>query len=75
MHLFVSKPERKPPLINRGYYSRVTAVRRVLDDFLHAGNADGSARPKQVISLGAGFDTLYFNYEMVRFPSKCNTAC
>ncbi|ELR13277.1 leucine carboxyl methyl transferase [Acanthamoeba castellanii str. Neff] len=41
----------------RGYYTRVAAIHNVLRQFLAAG---GSDTPKQVVCLGAGFDTTYF---------------
>lgn len=45
---------RRSPLINRGYYIRMKAIEDVLHSFVKtSGN-------KQIISLGAGFDTLYF---------------
>jgi len=43
-----------PPLINRGYYARVSAIRAALQHFL--SNLGGT----QIVSLGAGFDTTYF---------------
>lgn len=50
---------RRSPLINRGYYVRMKAVEDVLQSFLT------TVGKKQVVSLGAGFDTLYFRlYEM-----------
>lgn len=45
-----------------GYYSRVAALRELLFQFLEAGGRDS---PKQIISLGAGFDTTWFHL-MVR---------
>lgn len=48
---------RKPPLINRGYWSRVSAIRRIVTAFL---SATASCK-KQVVVLGAGYDTLYFH--------------
>jgi tRNA wybutosine-synthesizing protein 4 len=63
VHFFTSSAsewsERKPPLINRGYYSRVTAVRSTLESFVRLSGA--AAAPVQVVTLGAGYDTLYFN--------------
>lgn len=53
---FVRRPVKRAPIINRGYYSRVTAMRSFLDSFLAAE----SEKPKQVISLGCGFDTTFF---------------
>ncbi|XP_038154393.1 tRNA wybutosine-synthesizing protein 4 [Cyprinodon tularosa] len=54
---FVCKVGRRAPLINRGYYVRWKALDHCVRRFLHV-TAD---RPKkQVLSLGAGFDSLYF---------------
>eukprot|EP00976_Prorocentrum_cordatum_P042684 865940-Prorocentrum_minimum.AAC.1 len=41
---------------SRGYFSRVAAMRTFLDAFLAAE----SEKPKQVVSLGCGFDTTFF---------------
>ena len=43
-----------PPLINRGYYARVSAIRGLLKSFFSTHNG------AQVVSLGAGFDSTYF---------------
>lgn len=67
VHFFVRNDsswaaERKAPLINRGYYSRVAAVRMTLRSFLHSTYSPecvNSVR-RQVVVLGAGFDTLFF---------------
>ena len=47
---------RRLPLMNRGTYVRTTAIDRIVETFLDAGD---SGR-KQIISLGAGSDTRYF---------------
>lgn len=100
VHLFVRRPARRAPLINRGetpagsragrrwisalpplppppplfqpcrprppahpagYYSRYAALRTLLFQFLAAGaDAPGGPPPKQVLSLGAGYDTAFF---------------
>lgn len=62
--------KRYPPLINRGYYARVFAVRRMMDAFLSTplpGDGDddavgdgGDEKKRQVVSIGAGFDTTFF---------------
>eukprot|EP01126_Amoeba_proteus_P038802 TRINITY_DN4060_c0_g1_i1.p1 TRINITY_DN4060_c0_g1~~TRINITY_DN4060_c0_g1_i1.p1 ORF type:complete len:301 (+),score=43.47 TRINITY_DN4060_c0_g1_i1:113-1015(+) len=61
---------RKPPLISRGYHTRVFAIRALVDQFLAAGGS-------QIVNLGAGFDTIYFrlkqsgvaiNYYELDFP-------
>ncbi|KAL6783840.1 hypothetical protein ACKKBG_A03735 [Auxenochlorella protothecoides x Auxenochlorella symbiontica] len=56
VHHFVKAPVRRAPLINRGYYARQASLRQLVTRFLaclHPG-------PVQVVSLGAGFDTLYW---------------
>lgn len=53
---FVRRAERKSPEIHRGYYGRVKAVRMIVDNFL-AAHEDKST---QIINLGCGFDTLYW---------------
>lgn len=55
---FVRRPSRRSPLINRGYYSRVAALRQLLQSFLAMG--EGGASAMQILSLGAGFDTTFF---------------
>ncbi|KAK3108722.1 hypothetical protein FSP39_014162 [Pinctada imbricata] len=52
---FVSKLTRRAPLIHRGYYIRAKAIDHILRKFLSE-----TAEPKQIISLGAGFDSAYF---------------
>eukprot|EP00946_MAST-07B_sp_MAST-7B-sp1_P004446 g4446.t1 len=48
---------RRAPLINRGYFARTAAVDTLVLNFLSAGG-DGAA--KQIVTLGAGNDTLFF---------------
>ena len=47
------RKNRKPPLINRGHFARVAAVDCVIRRFIERGG-------KQVVVLGAGYDTTYF---------------
>ncbi|XP_076857570.1 tRNA wybutosine-synthesizing protein 4 isoform X2 [Brachyhypopomus gauderio] len=54
---FVCKASRRAPLINRGYYVRWKAVDHCVKQFLHV--TETCAR-RQILSLGAGFDSLYF---------------
>jgi len=55
VELFVRRAEKRPPLINRGYFARHTAIEALLRKFLAA------AGPRaQVLSLGAGYDTAWF---------------
>ncbi|XP_075886943.1 tRNA wybutosine-synthesizing protein 4 [Nelusetta ayraudi] len=53
----VGKGSRRTPLINRGYYVRWRAVDDCLRNFLRV--TSGCPR-RQILSLGAGFDSLYF---------------
>ncbi|KAK4134139.1 S-adenosyl-L-methionine-dependent methyltransferase, partial [Trichocladium antarcticum] len=56
--LFVQAPPgpstRRLPIINRGTYTRTTAIDTLVDRFLATTDPD---RPRQIISLGAGTDT------------------
>eukprot|EP00924_Labyrinthula_sp_SR-Ha-C_P016902 maker-scaffold_6-snap-gene-18.48-mRNA-1 protein AED:0.02 eAED:0.02 QI:44/1/1/1/1/1/3/106/365 len=54
-----SKPVRRSPLINRGYFARVQARNDVIDNFL--STCRNNSLPSQIIALGGGCDTLYFN--------------
>lgn len=68
-------------MINRGYWARVHRVRLTVEDFLRTEDEN-----KQIISLGAGFDTAYwqlksdfpeakFNYIEVDFEDVCCQKC
>ena len=51
--------QKRPPLINRGYFARHTAIEALLRKFLAA------AGPRaQVLSLGAGYDTAWFQLKV-----------
>lgn len=53
--------EHKPPEMSRGYFARVSAMRSVIHRFLEKyKQANGESRC-QIVNLGAGYDTLYFN--------------
>lgn len=54
---FVCKVSRRAPLINRGYYVRWRAVEHCIRRFLHITE---NCSKRQILSLGAGFDSLYF---------------
>jgi len=49
------KAQRMPPIINRGYYTRVASFRTLIDQFLNSGD-----KQKQIVSFGAGFDTNFW---------------
>lgn len=50
------KAPRRAPLINRGYYIRHKAVDTILTSFI----STNPGALKQIVSLGAGFDTAFF---------------
>lgn len=54
---FVCKVARRAPLINRGYYVRWRAVDHCVRRFLEI---TAHCPKRQILSLGAGFDSLYF---------------
>ncbi|XP_049754317.1 tRNA wybutosine-synthesizing protein 4 [Elephas maximus indicus] len=58
--LLVPGAARRAPLIHRGYYVRARAVRHCVRAFLEQTSARPDAPPAQVLSLGAGSDSLYF---------------
>lgn len=68
---FVKKPSRRSPLVNRGYYLRMAVmtdlVVRLVKSYLEAPERRATVYegppcppPVQVLSLGAGYDTLAF---------------
>ncbi|ELW48105.1 tRNA wybutosine-synthesizing protein 4 [Tupaia chinensis] len=58
--LLVPGAVRRAPLIHRGYYVRARAVRHCVRAFLERTCALPDARRSQIVSLGAGSDSLYF---------------
>ncbi|XP_074776426.1 tRNA wybutosine-synthesizing protein 4 isoform X2 [Athene noctua] len=57
LRLLVGRQRRRAPLVHRGYYIRARAVDHCVQDFLL--KTQGCPRT-QILSLGAGFDSLYF---------------
>uniref|UniRef100_A0A1I7W271 Leucine carboxyl methyltransferase 1 n=2 Tax=Loa loa TaxID=7209 RepID=A0A1I7W271_LOALO len=58
IHRFILGGEcnlRRDPEISRGYWARISAVKAVVDAFLKE-----FPEKRQIINLGAGFDTLYW---------------
>ena len=47
-----------------GYYARWSVLRKLLHEFLIAGKNNDSEKPKQILSLGAGFDTTFFQLQV-----------
>lgn len=58
--LLVPGTARRAPLIHRGYYVRARAVRHCVRAFLEQTCAAPGAPRAQILSLGAGSDSLYF---------------
>ncbi|KAH9601656.1 hypothetical protein LSM04_005692 [Trypanosoma melophagium] len=62
LRFFVRKLSRRSPLINRGYYLRMLVitdvVKRCIQHLGSINSSGGNTAPVQVISLGAGYDTL-----------------
>jgi len=52
-----TRPYPRSPLIHRGYYSRVSAMRRTVMRFMERCPVGGGV---QIVNLGAGVDSLYF---------------
>ncbi|XP_046569910.1 LOW QUALITY PROTEIN: tRNA wybutosine-synthesizing protein 4-like [Haliotis rubra] len=56
LKFFVAKTSRRAPLIHRGYYIRAKTVSVIVNEFLQRHGS----KPKQIVSLGSGFDSAYF---------------
>ncbi|KAH9093417.1 hypothetical protein Ae201684P_016047 [Aphanomyces euteiches] len=57
-----ARPNRKMPIINRGYYARVRSIEMLIHRFFEAS----AGTRRQVIVLGAGQDTMYFRLKSTR---------
>ena len=66
IHLFVRRPVKRSPIINRGYFVCWAAMRKLLYQFLDCEgcNSEKGSMKKQIFSLGAGFDSTYFQFGM-----------
>ncbi|TYI10417.1 hypothetical protein ES332_A09G140300v1 [Gossypium tomentosum] len=65
IHLFVRRPVRRSPVINHGYFTRWAAFGKLLYQFLdcEGSNIEKGKTKKQILSLGAGFDTTNFQLQ------------
>ncbi|KAG8478144.1 hypothetical protein CXB51_027948 [Gossypium anomalum] len=72
IHLFVRSPVRRSPVINRGYFARWAALRKLLYQFLdcEGSNSEKGKTKRQILSLGAGFDTTYFQLQVLDFSCE-----
>ncbi|KAE9133737.1 hypothetical protein PF007_g3206 [Phytophthora fragariae] len=72
LRFFVEKPTRRIPLIHRGYYLRHVAITRCVELFLSQYTTSAEVN---IVSLGAGFDTLFFRLlEQRQFAGKISFA-
>ena len=68
LRLFVRRRTKRPPIINRGYFARVQAIRQVIDCFVESTvNTEEGTKGGQILSLGSGWDTTFFRLK----ASKC----
>lgn len=78
---FVRSAERRPPEINRGYFTRTEAIKTLVQRFLQISQGKNC----QIVNLGAGYDTLFWRlqeqgyfphkYVEVDFPSVTSRKC
>nr|CAG4638547.1 EOG090X08O3 [Cyclestheria hislopi] len=61
----VRSAERKTPEINRGYFARVKGIQRLVHKFLKITKGDC-----QIVNLGAGFDSLYWQLHGEKWKLK-----
>lgn len=59
-HHFVKKHARRSPAINRGYWTRMEAIKRLSYQIIQ--NAVAKGQKCCVVNLGAGYDPLAFSY-------------
>ena len=62
-------------MLNTGYYSRLAALRQLLKQFLNISHNQQSG-PTQILSLGAGFDTTWFQLQVTAYTNDyCKYLC
>merc|ERR1712137_408598 len=65
--------------MNRGNYARASTMRRIVRSFLTAGSATAEAgtghHVRQIVNLGAGYDTLYFVLKELRESEGLHPFC
>jgi len=67
---FVRTITRKPPIINRGTFVRTRSIDLLIEAFLKSP----PETVKQVVSLGAGTDTRFFNLKVRFFAHRFLTS-
>jgi O-methyltransferase involved in polyketide biosynthesis len=63
--IFLKKTPNKAPVMNRGTYTRTYGIDKVVNDFLTKNGTNS-----QIISLGAGSDTRFFNFKSKQLSPK-----
>ncbi len=60
-----AQAQRRAPIINRGTFARITALRTIIRRFLRLAPMcdDSTCTSRQVLVLGAGFDTAVFQLQ------------
>ena len=53
-----------------GYFARYSALRKLLYKFLDCKINGEEKGKKQILSLGAGFDTTYFQLQVLEFSCE-----
>lgn len=75
LHLFVRRRTKRPPMINRGYFARVQAIRQVMRAFMdRTTDRDTGVCKGQVLSLGAGWDTTFFRLSAEALSSSSSSS-
>ena len=73
---FIKKKQKFFPIINRGTWSRVYAVNKTTMRFVNFikeyNETKKSNIPIQIICIGAGYDTTFFNLKYKRFVINFN---
>jgi len=64
----VGKPRSRAPLINWGYYIRYKSLELSFEKAVQFLSSKGT--PFQILSIGAGFDTTYFNVQQKIKPEN-----
>nr|XP_033790156.1 tRNA wybutosine-synthesizing protein 4 isoform X2 [Geotrypetes seraphini] len=67
LQYFVAKKSRRAPLINWGYFIRAKAVDHCIRQFILQTQ---NHNKRQIVSLGAGFDSLYFRLKAGGYLDK-----
>jgi O-methyltransferase involved in polyketide biosynthesis len=65
VHVFLKRGQKRAPIINRGTYTRTYAIDRIITNFIK-----WNKKECQVVSLGAGSDSRFFNLHQANQEPK-----